>query len=568
MENTTLVTAESCDQGARRPSMPSIRPFGWMHSPAARHAAQGDEASGTVRRLQSLGDRVVSIMVVEDDAADRKLYRRTLEATSQPYLITEFAYAEEALEAIPQVQPECILLDFNLPDLDGMAFLRRLDGSEENHAAERPSVVMLTAFEERGLGVQALKAGASDFLSKQLLDATNLEVAVHRALREFDSRKLRARVRRVEKMAALGHLAAGVAHEVNNPATFVTANLHLIQRLLESARTKDGIQLNAEDAAELEEMLADSVVGIQRISAIVAELRSQTRPRLEHIERTSLDAVVQAAYRLLKPRDADKLQVQFDLGSNTPVNLDHGKMVQVVSNLVVNALQASGDQGRVVVRTFESGNSVYLGVADSGPGVPRALRRRIFEPFYTTKDDKRGMGLGLALCADYVEKHGGTISVEDAQLGGAEFTVRLPINNGLVVSGQPIRLLEPVASRNPVRAKVLAIDDEPAILRAYQRILEPDFDVSVCANPEEALELLLTQTFDVVLCDVVMPEVDGIALFDRARSRMQSALPRFVFCTGGVIDTELSSRLKERAVETLEKPLSPARLLDLLAHAR
>ncbi len=548
--------------------MPSIRPFGWMHSPAAKHATQGDETSGTVRRLQSLGDRVVSIMVVEDDAADRKLYRRTLEATSQPYLITEFAYAEEALEAIPQVQPECVLLDFNLPDLDGMAFLRRLDGSEDNHAAERPSVVMLTAFEERGLGVQALKAGASDFLSKQLLDATNLEVAVHRALREFDSRKLRARVRRVEKMAALGHLAAGVAHEVNNPATFVTANLHLIQRLLESARKKDGIQLNAEDAAELEEMLADSVVGIQRISAIVAELRSQTRPRLEQIERTSLDAVVQAAYRLLKPRDADKVQVQFDLGSDTPVNLDQGKMVQVVSNLVVNALQASGDQGRVVVRTFESGNSVYLGVADSGPGVPRALRRRIFEPFYTTKEDKRGMGLGLALCADYVEKHGGSISVEDAQLGGAEFTVRLPINNGLVVSGQPIRSLEPVASRNPVPAKVLAIDDEPAILRAYQRILEPDFDVSVCANPEEALELLLTQTFDVVLCDVVMPEVDGIALFDRARSRMQSALPRFVFCTGGVIDTALSSRLKERAVETLEKPLSPARLLDLLAHAR
>ncbi len=523
------------------------------------------QAPSSSPRLSSLYDRPVAVMVVEDDAADRRLYRRALESTHHPYVISEFSYATEALEAIPRVQPECILLDFNLPDLDGMRFLRHLEEQTEADAIEYPSVVMLTAFESRGLGVQALKAGASDFLSKHELDVTSLEVAVHRAVREYDSRKLRARVRRVEKMAAIGQIAAGVAHEVNNPATFIMANLDLIQNLLDLSRDGDGIRLDAGASQELTEMLSDCVAGIERIATIVGELRSQTHPRLEQISRSSLDDVVESAYRLLKPRDRTKLPVvQFELEARSPFNVDRGKLVQMVSNLIVNAIHAAGEGGAVRVKTYEHDASAYLSVSDSGPGVPHAVRRRMFEPFFTTKEDKLGMGMGLALCADYVEKHGGTIAVSDSPIGGAMFQVRLPFDNGLRAPAEspPRRPSLPLVSAGK-RVKILAVDDELAILRAYERILGSNFDVTVSSRPEEALQLLIHGAFDVVLCDVVMPETDGFELFDRAKAQMK-ALPRFVFCTGGAMDEDVHNRLIERAVERLEKPLNATRLLDLL----
>ena len=497
-------------------------------------------------------------MVVEDDVGDRCLYRRALEGTERPYVVSEYAYGEQALAAIDQVQPECILLDYTLPDQNGMQFLQQLQAQHAEQLSDYPSVVMITGADERGLGVQALRAGASDFLSKADLCATSLEVAVHRAIKEYASRKLQARVRRVEQMAAIGQMVASVAHELNDPTTFVLTNLELMQQALAPPQRGSGVQLDATTAQDVKDMLTDCLVGIKHIACVVSELRSQTRPQLETITTASLNEIAEAAYRAIEPQEQPFAEVRFELAASTPIHVDRPKIVQAASSLILNALQAAGPSGRVLIRTFERDRALYLTVADSGPGVPKQHRRRVFEPFYSTGHHK--LGMGLALCADFVERHGGAVRVGQSVLGGASFELRLPVDNDLV---SPQWHDNQGLSGNPARAdacRVLVVDDEDTVLRAYERILGAEFALSTCRGFVEAVKLLKARHFDVVLCDAMMTQMDGIALFDEARDALVGALPRFVVCTPNPVDAEFRERLRERRITVLPRPLTPARL--------
>ncbi len=376
----------------------------------------------------------ISVMVVEDDTADRILYRRLFARARSRYEVSEFTTASQALAMVPHIKPQCLLLDINLPDLSGLDVLERIQKLE---ASESTSVVMLTADETRGLGVRALKAGATDFIVKHDLDAETLKRAVHRAVAALRTRQIQAQLENAEKLAALGKLAAGVAHEVNNPATFVQTNLDVIAMRLHSTDERAPIELDAEASRELREMVADCRDGIRQISTIVGELRAQTLAGLEGVRFVVVDDVVGAVRRLLKAQLSAVALTEFCLGAPTPIPAERSRLIQVATNLILNAVQATGADGHIRVTTTTSGRTVLLDVEDNGPGISPAHRARIFEPFFTTKQGTKGMGLGLALCADYVHKHGGEIHVGESSLGGSLFRVRLPVENGLVCGTGP-----------------------------------------------------------------------------------------------------------------------------------
>ncbi len=510
------------------------------------------------RRGTRPNDAAISIMVVEDDMGDRMLYRRVLGNSETDYDITEFGNATEALSAVPTVRPECILLDLNLPGCDGLEFLERL---RELGLSITPSVVMITADQSRGVGVRALQAGASDFLLKGDLDSATLERAVHRATRELASRKMKLQLDRAEKLAAVGQLAAGVAHDINNPATSIIANLDIIAARLAARDAAGRLLLEAEDARSVSQMVADCQEGMTQISATVEELRTQTGTRVDGIHAISIDSVVRAAQRMLKTQLSNARRVSFDLDAPVEFPADRAKLTRVVTNLLINAVYAAGPRGNVLLSTRQDEDSVVLEVEDSGVGVPEEIRDRVFDPFFTTKTDSKNMGLGLALCASYVEHHRGKIAIDASALGGALLRVTLPLDNGLkVVDLAP----SGVPSRRVLRSlpRVLIIDDDPDVLHAYERVLGREYQLTLESDPSRGLTLLGQPFFDAVICDVVMPGLNGVNLYHLAQQRTDC--PPFVFCTGGALDEATNELLHRTSAPILYKPLDFDKLRSLL----
>ncbi|HZI09527.1 MAG TPA: ATP-binding protein, partial [Myxococcus sp.] len=230
---------------------------------------------------------------------------------------------------------------------------------------------------------------------------------------------------RSERLALVGQLAAGVAHEINNPLAFVSANL----RHLEDLRSKG----EACDPAELTDIYRETLEGLQRINQIVRDLKTFARDDSSDGDISAITEVVAEALRLGRPRLRVGVRVIEELPAELPlVRFGRGRFVQVVLNLLTNAVDAMssldfprGAEIRISAR--EQDDAVVLQVEDTGPGIPEDVQSRMFEPFFTTKPAGVGTGLGLALCREYVERVGGTITASNLAGGGARFTLTLPV---------------------------------------------------------------------------------------------------------------------------------------------
>ncbi|MEM9195870.1 MAG: ATP-binding protein, partial [Myxococcota bacterium] len=202
-------------------------------------------------------------------------------------------------------------------------------------------------------------------------------------------------------------------------------------------------------------------------------------------------------------------------------------------------------------------------VEDSGRGVPQNLQDRIFDPFFTTKGEEVGTGLGLSLCAEIVKQHNGQIRVDDSPgLGGARFTVSLPIDTKLRVSRPSVG---PLVLGLQGRARVLLVDDERSLLRAYKRILSAEHDVTAVESATEALGVIeKDRAFDIIICDLMMPDVDGAQFFERLGGIDASLQDRVVFCTGGAVTPRAQRVVQNYPERIYEKPLSPTLLQQLV----
>jgi CheY-like chemotaxis protein len=318
---------------------------------------------------------------------------------------------------------------------------------------------------------------------------------------------------------------------------------------------------------EWTDIVDDSIDGIGHIRAITADLCEFSGAGGEPTRTADVHRVIETACRMTAGMAREHIQFHTDLAPVPPVIGDHTRLVQVVTNLLTNAIQAipeegtSGPRGTIRISAYLQAGDVMISVEDSGRGVPAELRDRIFAPFVTTRTQGRGLGLGLALCADIVRRHGGDIACDPGPAGGARFTVRL------VSDERPPERPPPAPPRHgpPQRLRVLLIDDEPGLLRAFRRILMPHHDVVLAASGEQALEIVSHDTaFDIVICDMSLPDGDGITIHEALKERDHELADRVVFFTGGPVTARARRFLEVTHHTVLEKPVPPEMLLGAI----
>ena len=379
----------------------------------------------------------------------------------------------------------------------------------------------------------------------------HLEAEVQQRTAELTSAK--DALHQAEKLAALGQFAAGVAHEVNNPAAVVNANLAYLSQNEAEDLSKDG-----------RDALDDSIVAMRRIGAIVRQLleagrlaASTQKPHPVH-----LHAIAEEAVRTARVRLGGRVRVVNTVPIGAHALGDENVLLQVLGNLVVNAIQAIPEHranGHVILRSERHGARVRIVVEDNGPGMPTEVLRRVFDPFFTTKPFGVGTGLGLAVSRGLVTGLGGEIRLESEPEKGTRATVELG------VAAQPVLQ----TANEPQRAtgaplRLLLIDDEPAVRTSVGRMLEPGYRVVLASGVAEALALLASgERFDLVLCDVMMAGGGGEQLYRELASRSASLARRLVFFTGGATTAEAQRFLREQNQPVLYKPLDPEQLSQI-----
>lgn len=372
---------------------------------------------------------------------------------------------------------------------------------------------------------------------------------------EAELREQREILDQSAKLAAMGQLLAGVAHELNNPLSAVIARAELLSHLL----GEGPLGVHAQKVSEAAE----------RCGRIVKNFLALARRRPTRYQRVHLDQVVRDALELLVYRlRVDNVEVALELPDDLPMLwADPHQLHQVVVNLVTNAHQAlrgRGEPSRLTIgAAFEPARMRnVLRVADTGPGIPAEIRARIFEPFYTTKAPGQGTGLGLSLCQSIVEGHGGTIRVEERPGGGAVFVLELPVEGLPDDSRDPA----PPGAPLPVHGKrILVIDDDAEVAVLLQDALRAAGNhVEIAPNGLVALEKLERLACDAILCDLKMPDLDGPGFFQQITRRHPHLVSRVAFLTGDSLSPESHEFIDLSGAPCLAKPFSLGEVYDVI----
>ncbi|MEZ4444315.1 MAG: response regulator [Polyangiaceae bacterium] len=396
------------------------------------------------------------------------------------------------------------------------------------------------------------------------------------------AQELERRLFHADRLAAVGQLAAGVAHEVNNPASFVQANLgSLRDHLAALERCHAALKRALDDldppAAEIEtilaeyqlgtrlgemsEMVADSLAGVRRVSSTVKDLASFSRIERGDVEMVNLNDLVRVACNMTFNEIRHRAQLVKDLDRLPEIAADRGKVTQVLINLLINAAHAipegGADHHRIRIETRHRDHSVIVSVEDTGSGIAESDIPRIFEPFFTTKSRDHGTGLGLSISHETVRKHGGGIVVNSTVGEGTRFDVVFPEDTGLQPSTSTRRKTGIPSPAQTRRGRVLLIDDEAMLRKAVHRVLQTQHDVIEASDGQEGLDILAGDpSFDVIICDLMMPGLDGPGVYDALQKRSPELLERLVFLTGGAFSDRTKAFIASAQPIVVEKPVS------------
>jgi PAS domain S-box-containing protein len=422
--------------------------------------------------------------------------------------------------------------------------------------------------------------------------------AVHIVTDITEHRQLQASVAQSDRLASMGMLAAGVAHEINNPLSYVLYNL---ETLAEDVPTLGGVITRClsalaehldeaavakvvAGAAELLQpgMLEDvarcaqeALGGARRIREISRGLG--TFSRVESVEKSAVNLkhAIESAASMAQNEIKYRAQLVKSYAEVPSIWGSEGKLSQVFLNLLINAAHATEeghvDGNQIGVRTWAEGHDVFAEVTDTGKGIPPENLKRIFEPFFTTKPAGVGSGLGLAICKSIVSEFGGDIQVESEVGKGTRFVIRLPAH---LPRGTSAPVVSAKALPSTVRGRILVVDDEESIRKMLQRLLGREHEVLTAASGDEARGLFENdRAFDVVLCDLMMPKVSGMELHEWVIARDPALAARMVFMTGGGFTSKASDFLARITNVRIEKPVPLTELKRLvseliLAHSR
>ncbi|NNJ08905.1 response regulator [Chloroflexales bacterium ZM16-3] len=364
-----------------------------------------------------------------------------------------------------------------------------------------------------------------------------------------------------EKLASLGRFIANIAHEINNPLTAVIGYTDFLA--------------DAPMSPDSQEMLGQVRAGAERVRMIVRNLQIFARQQKSGEMPVSLSLLVEQALTL-KHSDyvLDMIDVHTDLHPDLPLIWgDGGQLSQVLLNLLVNAQHALRQQPppRVLsIRTWQEGGAdkhprLMLSVSDNGPGISPNVIGRIFEPFFTTKPPSQGTGLGLSICAEIVQHHGGTIWATSEIGAGTEFMVELPLRS----APAPLEPAPPPPGRKPPPSglRILSVDDDPVVRAVIKRTLDGTNSLTMTCGGAEALRLIGSQPFDLVLCDLKMPEMSGDDLYRRVAEAHPEVAARFLFISGDTSNAATQAFLADAGRPLLAKPFTAAELFEAIMGA-
>ena len=374
-------------------------------------------------------------------------------------------------------------------------------------------------------------------------------------------RQIQSQSIKTDRLAAVGTLAAGVAHEINNPLAYVLLNLQYLIREIPKLGTSD------DRIGQLVERLREARHGAERVSAIVRDLRTFSRTDEESVGAVELRRVLLSAIKVARSQLMDRGQIIEILDDVPMVRGNASRLEQVFLNLLINAIQAlsgtSPEANVIRIRVARAGDYVVVvEISDTGVGIAPGDLDRVFDPFFTTKPVGLGTGLGLPICHSIITKMGGAISATSEVGKGSTFKIKLPIDREVKVA--TIRTPTPPPARALQRARVLVVDDELTVVSMLSRFLAEEHNVDVATSAETALEMLDREDFDVVLCDLLMPNMSGVDLYEEVSRRYPGFQERIVFMTGGAFTPRAAQFLSRVSNPRIEKPFDMKSLRRLV----
>jgi signal transduction histidine kinase/CheY-like chemotaxis protein len=351
-----------------------------------------------------------------------------------------------------------------------------------------------------------------------------------------------------DRLAAVGTLAAGVAHEINNPLTYALLGAQRIEALLADPR------IPAETAGTIRERLAEIEHGITRVASITSGLRSFARPDDAPPGPVDAAATLDQALRMVENDLRHKAELVKRIANVPPVLGNASRLEQVIVNVLLNAIQSLPPEGNHTITVAldpRGADRVALAITDTGRGIPEEIAGKIFDPFFTTRRIGEGMGLGLSVCKTIVEGFGGAIEVASRSGAGTTMTIVLRTHEAPAAAA-PSRASAP--RRTAIRRKVLIIDDERLVRDALTRLLQADHEVVSASSGEAGLAALDAGGFDVIICDVMMPGMNGREVHRRIAVSHPGLERRLVFISGGTFAPELDEFLATTPNRCLAKP--------------
>ncbi|HXX65582.1 MAG TPA: response regulator [Polyangiaceae bacterium] len=397
------------------------------------------------------------------------------------------------------------------------------------------------------------------------------EPAMLAVIRDVSARReLVARTMQVDRMIAIGTLAAGVGHEINNPLAYIMANLGYasdelgrVQRSLAVAAARDpALEPLAATMLEVIAVLEEAEDGARRIRDIARDLKNYARNDQEDHGLVDVREAADSALRMAAAEIRQRARVVREFAEVAPIRAGRSRVGQVLLNLILNAAHAIGegkpDANEILVRIQPVGDSVAIEIRDTGCGIPPEHIDRLFTPFFTTKPAGKGTGLGLSISRRIVRALGGDIHVQSAPGRGTTMTVVLPAARHTSI---PAAAMRTTAER---RARILFVDDERIVGVAFQRALSREHDVVVVDDAGEAFDRLRAgQVYDVIFCDLNMPTMTGVDLFDAIERSFPSLARRVVVITGDATDARAGALAETQRAPVLEKPLD---MTEVRAH--